>query len=117
MQKDSPEKILFIINPVSGGKEKQDWETSIRDFFKDLPHQVEIFITTGKDDFVSITHHIETLQPQKVVAVGGDGTVKMVAEILREKSIVLGILPAGSANGMAKELNIPLLKMKRWMYL
>ena len=110
MQKEEPQKILFVINPVSGGREKQDWETSIRDFFKELPHSIEIFLLTGKNDSVSIKHHIETINPQKVVAVGGDGTVKQVAEILVEKSIVLGILPAGSANGMAKELNLPLVK-------
>ena len=110
MQKDKVEKILFVVNPVSGGKEKHDWEASIRDFFKELPHSIEFYLLTGENDSTSINHHIETLQPQKVVAVGGDGSVKMVAEIIRDKSIVLGILPAGSANGMAKELNIPLLK-------
>ena len=108
MQKGEAQKILFIINPVSGGKKKQVWETSIREFFKRLPHSIEIYLLNGKNDKVSINHHIETLQPQKVVAVGGDGTVKLVAEVLRGRPIVLGILPAGSANGMAKELNIPL---------
>ena len=29
MQKDNREKILFVINPVSGGKEKQDWEGKV----------------------------------------------------------------------------------------
>ena len=110
MQKDKPGKILFVINPVAGGKEKHDWETSIREFFRELPHSIEFYLLTGEHDNISINHHIETLQPEKVVAVGGDGTVKMVAEIIREKPIVLGILPAGSANGMAKELDIPLLK-------
>lgn len=110
MQKDEAQKILFVINPVSGGKTKQDWEASIRDFFKELPHSIEFYILTGKNDGVSVQHHMETIQPQKVVAVGGDGTVKMLAEIARNKSFVLGVLPAGSANGMAKELNIPLLK-------
>src|SRR5688572_28599288 len=110
MQKDKPGKILFVINPVAGGKEKHDWETSIREFFRELPHSIEFYLLTGEHDNISINHHIETLQPEKVVAVGGDGTVKMVAEIIREKPIVLGILPADSANGMAKELDIPLLK-------
>lgn len=110
MQKDEPQKILFVVNPVSGGKQKQDWETSIRDFFKELPHSVEIYLLTGKNDSSSIKHHIDRLQPQKVVAVGGDGTVKLVAEIISKTNIVLAILPAGSANGMAKELNIPLIK-------
>lgn len=110
MQKDEVQKILFVINPFSGGKEKQDWEASIREFFKALPHSIEFYLLSGKNDSVSIQHHIETIQPQKVVAVGGDGTVKLVAEILKGTSITLGLLPAGSANGMAKELNLPLVK-------
>ena len=110
MQKDEPQKILFVINPVSGGKEKQDWESSIREFFKELPHSIEFYLLTGEQDSSSIKHHINRIQPRKVVAVGGDGSVKLVAEIIRELPVVLGILPAGSANGMAKELNIPLLK-------
>src|SRR5687768_16262429 len=110
MQKEKPEKILFVINPVAGGKEKHDWEASIRDFFRELPHSIEFYLLNGKDDVTSINHHIETLQPQNLVALGGDGTVKMVAEIISQKPILLGILPAGSANGMAKELDIPLLK-------
>lgn len=111
MQKDEPQKILFVINPVSGGKEKLDWETSIREFFKELSYTIEVYFLTGDNDRGSIKHHIERLQPQKVVAVGGDGTVKLVAEIIHKHPIIaLGILPAGSANGMAKELNIPITK-------
>jgi len=102
-------KILFVINPVSGGKEKNDWEASIREYFKDKPHSTEFYLLTGKDDKVSVQHHIDRLQPDRVVAVGGDGTVKMLAGILKETGIVLGILPAGSANGMARELKVPLV--------
>jgi diacylglycerol kinase (ATP) len=102
------ENLLFIINPISGGKEKHDWETAIRDYFKDKPEQMDFYLLTGKDDRRSIQHHIDSIQPSKVVAVGGDGTIKMMAEILKETSIALGIIPAGSANGMAKELGIPL---------
>jgi diacylglycerol kinase family enzyme len=110
MQKEEIQKLLFVINPVSGGKEKQVWETTIRDYFKDLPHSIEFYLLSGKDDAVSIEHYIKQIQPQKVVGVGGDGTIKLIAEILRGKETAIGILPAGSANGMAKELNIPLTK-------
>ena len=108
MQNPEPVKLLFIINPISGGKEKQDWEKSITEYFKDKPQSIEFYLLTGKDDKVSIQHHIDSVKPDRVVAVGGDGTVKMLAEILKETDIPLGILPAGSANGMAKELEIPL---------
>ena len=110
MQKHGSQKLLFVINPVSGGKEKQDWEAFIREFYKELPHSIEFYLLTGENDKTSVQYHIETIQPDKVVAVGGDGTVKMVAELIKGTSRVLGILPAGSANGMARELNIPLAK-------
>jgi len=100
---------LFVINPVSGGKEKHDWEASIRQFFKDRPQLTEFYLLTGKDDKISIQHHIERFRPDRVVAVGGDGTIKMLADILKETTMELGILPAGSANGMARELKIPLI--------
>ncbi len=97
-----------MINPISGGKEKNDWERDIRNYFRNSPHVMEFYLLTGKGDKTSVQHYIDTIKPDRVVAVGGDGTVKMLANILKETPVPLAILPAGSANGMAKELNIPL---------
>ena len=107
MQEGNRLKILFIINPVSGGKEKTDWETQIREYFKQSPHEMEFYLLTGENDRASVEHHIDSTKPDRVVTVGGDGTVKLVAEIVKDKNIPLGIIPAGSANGMARELDIP----------
>jgi diacylglycerol kinase (ATP) len=104
---NEPEKLLFIINPISGGKEKTDWEVSIREYFTNKPQCTEFYHLNGVNDKASIKHYIERFNPSKVIAVGGDGTVKMLAEMLKETPIALGILPAGSANGMARELGIP----------
>ncbi len=100
-------KILFVINPISGGKEKNNWETAIREYFKDKPHTQEFYLLNGEDDKQSVQHYIDRVKPNRVVAVGGDGTVKMIAELLQQTDMAMGILPAGSANGMAKELGIP----------
>lgn len=43
-----------------------------------------------------------------VVACGGDGTVSSVASALAGTGVALGILPAGTLNHFAKDLNIPL---------
>ena len=99
--------ILFIINPASGGKKKTDWEPIIRQYFKPLTHTIEFFILSGKDDDLSIQYWIQKLSPQRVVAVGGDGTISLVAKQLSGSSIPMAILPGGSANGMATELKIP----------
>lgn len=99
-------RFLFVINPVSGGKRKQNLETAIHDFFKPLPHQVEFFLMDGKNDAASLTHWIQTWKPDRVIAVGGDGTVSLVAKQVMGTDVPMGILPAGSANGMARELDI-----------
>lgn len=107
MQKGGLLKILFVINPVSGGKSRIDWESRIREYFNGQPHNIAFYILTGQSDNASIEHHIKRFAPDRVVAVGGDGTIKSVAELILGSGIPLGILPAGSANGMAKELGLP----------
>ena len=107
MQQSGQLKLLFALNPISGGKSNQNWEASIRDYFKDLKHTIEIFMLDGEHDAESLRYWIEKMKPDRVIAVGGDGTVQTVAKQLLGTGIPLGILPAGSANGMAKELNIP----------
>lgn len=107
MQTSEAVKILFVINPDSGTKSGINWEAEARSYFKDLPHIVEFLLIKDKDDAGSLKYWIETFKPDRVVAVGGDGTVSLVAEQLLETPIAMGILPAGSANGMATEMQIP----------
>jgi YegS/Rv2252/BmrU family lipid kinase len=107
MQQSGQLKFLFALNPNSGGKSRINWETSIREYFKDLPHPIEIFRLGGENDAESLKHWIAKMKPDRVIAVGGDGTVQMAAKQLLGTDIPLGILPAGSANGMARELELP----------
>lgn len=99
-------KILFIINPVSGTANKS-WEEIINNYFREKPFEVCLFFIPKESNIDAIKEKIRTFQPKKIVAVGGDGTVTMVAKLVAESKLTLGIVPAGSANGMAKELNIP----------
>ncbi|MGZ8516162.1 MAG: diacylglycerol/lipid kinase family protein [Chitinophagaceae bacterium] len=98
-------KILFVVNPIAGGN-KREWEKEIRDAVKDPSVEMEFFIQSGVNDKAAIQKAIEGFVPAKVVAVGGDGTVKIVAELIKETTMILGIIPGGSANGLAKELGI-----------
>ncbi|UFH53178.1 diacylglycerol kinase family protein [Spirosoma sp. KNUC1025] len=98
---------LFAINPVSGGQDKTIWEDGIQSYFENSPHTIHQFYLNGKTDGEIIKEQLQLHKPDRVVAVGGDGTLKLVAEHLVDKPIALGLLPVGSANGMARELGIP----------
>ena len=52
--------------------------------------------------------HASTNMPRLVVAAGGDGTLNTVASVLAGTDIALGVLPMGTLNHFAKDLNIPL---------
>lgn len=97
---------LFIINP-SSGTNTPDWQGIITTYFNDFNHVVEIHPLPSDFNTQSILDKIASFSPDRVVAVGGDGTIKLLAECLMNTKIPLGILPAGSANGLAKELDIP----------
>lgn len=102
-------RFLFVVNAGSGSTGKADWDKTIRDYFADLPHSAEILNFTGKPaEAEALRTQIAQSRPDRLVAVGGDGTVKMVAELALADNLPLAILPAGSANGMAKELDLPL---------
>jgi YegS/Rv2252/BmrU family lipid kinase len=100
------QRLLFIINPGSGAK-SINWKKEIESFFGDKPQTISFYELEKDCSPASIRTIIEQQMPDLVVAAGGDGTVKLVAESLLGKNIAMAILPGGSANGMARELSIP----------
>ncbi len=106
MNRQEPLQLLFIINPGSGNT-SVNWSGQIDTFFSGLPHHIEKYVLTRGCTVNSIKDKISKSKPDRVIAVGGDGTVKLVAECILHSTIVMGIIPAGSANGLAKELGIP----------
>lgn len=100
-------KLLFIINPGAGSGEI-DFKEIITAYFSDHQYRFELHELTADCSTETLKEVIEKSDADRVIAVGGDGTLKMVAECLLETDTPIGIIPAGSANGMAKELGIPL---------
>lgn len=99
-------RLLFIVNTGSGSAATH-WPVMITEYFQSLNHVVELYHLPQNFNLQTINQKIRLFSPDRVIAVGGDGTVKSVVTCLLGKKISVGILPAGSANGMAKELGIP----------
>jgi len=101
-----PERILFVINPKSGHGGEKNLKNLISDFAESKGFEYRLFIMKGNDK-IHISEIIQDYKPNLVAAAGGDGTINLMAGILAGTGIPLAIIPQGSANGMAKELNIP----------
>lgn len=100
-------KLLFVINPVSGNS-SINWKQEIETYFKDKEVTLDFFILPKNIIKKELKIYLLNSKADKIIAVGGDGTITLVANILLDSKIPLGILPAGSANGMAKEFGISL---------
>jgi len=99
-------KLLFIVNPGSGSKDENFTEL-ITEYFSSKNHSFQIHELESNCDIKDLTAVIKKSSADRVIAVGGDGTLKLVATCLLNTEMPIGIIPAGSANGMARELGIP----------
>lgn len=102
----SKQKLLFVLNTGSGNREV-DYKGIIEGYFASSNHSFEIYTLPKDCSLEKLKSKITSFNAEKVIAVGGDGTLKLVAECMLGSGTPVGIIPAGSANGMAKELGIP----------
>ena len=100
-------KIIFVVNPISGDVDKTEYIDATRLFAEAENLEFILFETTGDDDIAKIKSLYNLHKPERIIVAGGDGTIKMVAEAVEEVDVILGILPAGSANGLSVDLNLP----------
>lgn len=95
------------MNPTSGRTSNDTAVLAIHAAAVERNVDFKFRYTTGQNDNEAIEHDLMWYKPDCVVACGGDGTIQVVAKNLMGKTVPLGILPLGSANGLAKSLDIP----------
>ncbi|MDX2173987.1 MAG: YegS/Rv2252/BmrU family lipid kinase [Bacteroidota bacterium] len=100
-----PRKLLFIVNPNAGKKISDYLIDTIR---KEFPQNVyyQIVVWKDKNHFKEVLDILHSQDYTDVIAVGGDGTVNQVAKSVMGTNITLGIVPAGSGNGLARSLGL-----------
>jgi diacylglycerol kinase (ATP) len=101
-------RLVFLINPGAGQRAAARVKSAAPGIFN--PAQWNL-------DFVDLAHWRQTFPTAQkaakngafaVVAVGGDGTINLVALALAGTKCRLGIVPAGTGNGLARALGLPL---------
>ena len=99
--------IHFIINPISGKGNHNIGKTELEKHFPKEKFKIEVDYSNYKKHAILLTKKAIANKPDCVVACGGDGTINEVASCLINTKIKLGIIPVGSGNGLASNLNIP----------
>lgn len=100
-------KILFIINPFSGIGKQKTIEKTVKEKIDNT--KFEYFF-----EYTAHSGHASTIAKESiskydiVIAVGGDGSINEVASELINSDTIFGIIPAGSGNGFARHLKLPL---------
>lgn len=99
--------VLLVVNPISGDVDKSEIIDATTVFAEKENVNLVIYNTSGMSDIENIKVLYKTYKPKRIIVAGGDGTIKMVAEAMEKQDVIIAILPAGSANGLAVDLNLP----------
>lgn len=100
-------RLVFIVNPKSGVQKKNNILEVIEENIDTSKFDYSIEFTNEPGHATEISQSQVAAGADIVVAVGGDGSVNEVARGLIHSKAVLGIIPAGSGNGLANFLKIP----------
>jgi diacylglycerol kinase (ATP) len=99
--------VLMIVNPIAGDVDKADMIAATQLFAQTQKVNLIVYETSGDDDCTQIKSLYKQHMPERILVAGGDGTIKMVAEAVEHNDVIIGILPAGSANGLSVDLDLP----------
>lgn len=106
MTKQKSERVFLIINNYAGHKEGEKAVDIVIPLLVKNGCEVEFAFTQYAGHATELALKAYSSGFDLVVAVGGDGTVNETAQGLIGTSIPMGIIPAGSGNGLARELGI-----------
>ncbi|MGE5245033.1 MAG: diacylglycerol/lipid kinase family protein [Betaproteobacteria bacterium] len=101
--------VTIIINPVSGGgnagvgRQRAEMAAAVAAAHGE---PAEVFVTERAGHARDLARRAVRRRSRIIVAWGGDGTINEVASALAFEDVPLGIVPAGSGNGLARELKL-----------
>ncbi len=110
--KRGTERIAFIANPTKAGISELREQALRACSIRYLPQPMWLY-TTGEDSGGKAAREALEAGADVVVAVGGDGTVRAIAAELAGTGVPLAILPTGTGNLFARNLELPLGDMPK----
>lgn len=98
--------VYFIYNPNAGNKSNR-YRQKLVNTLQKIPNTT-LLLTEYPSHAQKIVKKLLISNPEKIIAVGGDGTINEIGNALKGQDIPMGIIPLGSGNGLARHLHIPM---------
>jgi diacylglycerol kinase (ATP) len=98
---------VLIVNPTAGGGRSVKQLDGARRVFRNAGIETELMNTAAAGEATHLARRAVEESRQLVIVCGGDGTVNEVVNGLACSQVPLAVLPAGTANVLAKELRLP----------
>lgn len=99
-------RALAIINPISGTGSKRSLPELLGRAYNGSPQELFITYTKAAGHGFELARQAAAEGYDRVIAVGGDGTVNEIARALVGTETALAIVPKGSGNGLARSLGV-----------
>lgn len=99
--------ILFIINPNAGTKRMKEIEQSIVRYLDLTRYYYQIIFTEYPRHGREIAKEAVLEGADVIISVGGDGSLHDIIQSVVGTSIIIGVWPLGSGNGLARSMGIP----------
>lgn len=100
-------KLLYIVNPISGTKNKSPLQELIREKTVAAGFEFSIYPSVADGNYSFLVPIIKEEKFTDVIVGGGDGTINQVVNSLKKLNLQFGIIPCGSGNGLAFSAGIP----------
>lgn len=107
-----PRKILYLINPIAGTREKSTLREIITKKTNEQLIPFEILPTNKQGRYTDLRKRILSEKFTDVVICGGDGTISSLTGALLDLDVQFGIIPMGSGNGLALAVKIPVAPVR-----
>ncbi len=100
--------IEVILNAASGPSDGEETRQIVADCFNQNKTDVHIHMAKSGEHISELARKAVNSDCKTIVAGGGDGTISAIAEEMIGTDKIIGILPLGTLNHFAKDLNIPM---------
>lgn len=103
-----PSQTAIIINAASGTNDKEQARERLSELFAARGLSARVSLARSGSEIMEMARRAVEEGCNPIVAGGGDGTVSAIASLLVGSDRLLGVLPLGTLNHFAKDLQIPL---------